>query len=464
MADLLLQLGRSPRARALLTSLGLPLSLPQTLERPRSGWSARELDGQRVAVLQLGAGHAIPWIARALGGAGAVALAPDGLLPSFECEDCAPVTPLGAESSLSGVVIDATGAGMVAVLTGLQRDLGGLLGRLRRCGRVVIVGRTLDGLDPAQAASQAALEGFTRSLAKEVGARGVTVNLLRVESGAEPSLVAPLTFLLSARAAFITAQPLIVTTQAGATPARLHARGLVGKVALVTGAARGIGEATARALADEGAHVVLLDRPQEAERLQPLAHTLGGRALLVNLTDAGAVEQIVAALSGGVDIVVHNAGITRDKTLARMRPEHWDQVMALNLDVILRLQEALVAGPLRDGGRVICLSSIAGIAGNMGQTAYAASKAGLIGFVAAEAAALAPRHITVNAIAPGFIETQMTAAIPPLIREAGRRLSALGQGGQPQDVAHAITFLAQPAAQGLTARTLRVCGGGLIGA
>jgi 3-oxoacyl-[acyl-carrier protein] reductase len=167
------------------------------------------------------------------------------------------------------------------------------------------------------------------------------------------------------------------------------------------------------------------------------------------------------AEAGPFDIVVHNAGITRDKTLARMKPEQWDQVLEVNLASVVR---ATAAVEIRDGGRIVCLSSIAGLAGNMGQTAYAASKAGIVGFVRETSRKLAPRGITVNAIAPGFIETRLTAAIPVAIREVARRLSALAQGGLPEDVAQAIVFLASPGAQGITGRTLRVCGGAFVGA
>jgi 3-oxoacyl-[acyl-carrier protein] reductase len=138
--------------------------------------------------------------------------------------------------------------------------------------------------------------------------------------------------------------------------------------------------------------------------------------------------------------------------------------MAVNLAAVVRITDALLLRALRDGGRIVCLSSVSGIAGNVGQTNYSASKAALIGYVDALGTQLAPRGITANAIAPGFIETRMTAAIPMMIREAGRRLSALGQGGLPEDVAQAITFLASPGAQGITGTTLRVCGGALIGA
>src|SRR5262249_29528600 len=155
--------------------------------------------------------------------------------------------------------------------------------------------------------------------------------------------------------------------------------------------------------------------------------------LALDIAAESAPAELVAALDGrGVDVIVHNAGITRDKTLARMDASRWEQTLAVNLGGVIRTTEALLSSNLlRDGGRVIGLSSVAGIAGNVGQTNYAASKAGVVGFVRALSARVADRGITVNAIAPGFIETRMTAAIPTVIREAGRRLSALGQGGLP---------------------------------
>jgi 3-oxoacyl-[acyl-carrier protein] reductase len=250
-------------------------------------------------------------------------------------------------------------------------------------------------------------------------------------------------------------------------PAAGGTRSLEGKVALVTGAARGIGAATAERLALEGARVVCLDRPDDAGPLSQVARAIGGTVLAFDVSDRAAPQAIAEALQrelGGVDLVVHNAGITRDKTLARMSEELWDRTIDINLGAVERITSALAQGALRDGGRVVCLSSIAGIAGNMGQTNYAASKAGVIGLVRRLAVELEGRGITVNAIAPGFIETRLTAAIPVVIREFGRRLSALGQGGQPEDVASAITFLCTPGAAGLTGNVLRVCGGALIGA
>jgi 3-oxoacyl-[acyl-carrier protein] reductase len=183
------------------------------------------------------------------------------------------------------------------------------------------------------------------------------------------------------------------------------------------------------------------------------------------MSDADAPSKIADCVKalGGIDVVVHNAGITRDRTLARMKPEVWDSVLDINLGAVVRTTSALEPH-LRDYARIVCLSSIAGIAGNMGQTNYAASKGGIVGYVRTKALELASRGITVNAVAPGFIETRMTAAIPVAIREVARRLSALGQGGQPEDVAQAIVFLSSPGAHGVTGRTLRVCGGAFIGA
>lgn len=178
-----------------------------------------------------------------------------------------------------------------------------------------------------------------------------------------------------------------------------------------------------------------------------------------------APEQLLAALPDGVDIVVHNAGITRDKTLAKMSEAFWDSVIDVNLRAPEILTKALLdGGKLNDNGRIVLLASISGIAGNMGQSNYAVSKAGLIGLAAAWAPALAKRGISINAVAPGFIETQMTAAIPLTIREAGRRMNSMGQGGLPQDVAEAVAWFAQPTSGGVSGQVLRVCGQSLLGA
>jgi 3-oxoacyl-[acyl-carrier protein] reductase len=237
-------------------------------------------------------------------------------------------------------------------------------------------------------------------------------------------------------------------------------------VALVTGAARGIGKATAVRLAEEGAKVFVLDRPDDTGGLDEVARSVGGVAVSADITEDGAAATILEAVGdSGLDIVVHNAGVTRDKTLGRMDDARWDLVMAVNLQAIISLEAAFAeAGALNRGGQTIVMSSIAGIAGNMGQSNYAASKAALVGWVAAEAPLRAGQGRGVNAVAPGFIETRLTAAIPVATREGARRLAALSQGGLPVDIAEAVVFLASGAARGITGRTLRVCGGNFIGA
>ena len=240
---------------------------------------------------------------------------------------------------------------------------------------------------------------------------------------------------------------------------------LKNKDAIVCGSTQGIGEATARRLAAEGARVICLDIPPEAESLEQLAAELKGTALPLDITDSAAVGRIQEAAGGALHGVVHNAGITRDKTLGKMDEGLWDMTVEVNLASVLRVTEGLVSsGAIPDGGTVVLVSSIAGIAGNTGQTNYAASKAGIIGLTQRLAVELKGRGIAVNAVAPGFIETRLTDAIPFGIREVGRRLSNLNQGGLPVDVAEAITFLSSPSASGLHGNVLRVCGGNLLGA
>jgi 3-oxoacyl-[acyl-carrier protein] reductase len=166
-----------------------------------------------------------------------------------------------------------------------------------------------------------------------------------------------------------------------------------------------------------------------------------------------------------VDVVVHNAGVTRDKTLGRMDEDQWETVVDINLTSQERLNEALLDEDLlRPGGRIVTVSSVSGIAGNRGQVNYATSKAGVIGMVDSMAPVLAERQATINAVAPGFIETGMTAAMPLATREAGRRMNSLSQGGLPVDVAETVAWLVGPASGGVNGNVVRVCGQSLLGA
>jgi 3-oxoacyl-[acyl-carrier protein] reductase len=473
MSDFLLELSKNPRARAVVGALGLPIPLPQPLKREKGPWEQRPLADARVAVGAAEGSELVGALAEALTAAGADTFLklPDPLASAFKGpgetfgRPSKKLEALPEGTKLNALVFDASGVRDMKGLRGVYEFFQPLVSQLARSSRVVVLGRVPDAASPEGAAVQSALEGFTRSVAKEVGKYGATANLIIVAKGAEGRLGPVLRWVLSSRSAFVSAQPITVTARARSIEEPALVRPLEKKIALVTGAARGIGEATARALAAEGAHVVCLDRPADDGPTSQLARAIGGTALSVDMGEDDAAAKIAAGLRplGGVDVVVNNAGITRDKTLARMKPEQWDSVLGINLAAVIKTT-ATLEPLLRDNGRIVCLSSIAGLAGNVGQAAYAASKAGIVGFVRAEAERLADRGITANAIAPGFIETRMTAAIPVAIREVGRRLSALGQGGLPEDVAAAIVFLASPGAQGITGRTLRVCGGAFIGA
>ncbi len=470
MRDLLLEIAERPLLRRLIKGLSLPLPLPQSLRRGRGAYVERPLTDQRVAVSvhDESIGNVL---ARGLAEAGAQCLV-SGPIETFSAAGEAWGRPPQLldldDKSLAPVhalVFDASGISAAGELVALHDFFSPLLPRLRTCGRVVVLGRPAwEQTSFEQASVQRALEGFVRSVAKEIGRRGSTAQLIQVEEGAEDRLAACLRFVLSARSAYITGQPILLSAAVRAPAARPWVFPLEGRTALVTGAARGIGAAIARRLATEGAQVVCLDRPSEDGALSRLAREIKGRVLTVDLTDADAPERVVAQLGEGVDIVVHNAGITRDKTLARMRRELWEQVLDVNLAAIHRLTRALLGGPLRDDGRIICLSSIAGIAGNAGQSNYGCAKAGVIGFVEHLGEQLSARGISVNAVAPGFIETRMTSQMPVGIREVARRLNSLSQGGLPEDVAEAVCFLATPGACGMNSQVLRVCGGALIGA
>ncbi len=208
--------------------------------------------------------------------------------------------------------------------------------------------------------------------------------------------------------------------------------------------------------------------PAAGDALAAVANAVRGEAVQIDLTADQAprvLAEHLASRHGGVDIVVHNAGITRDKTLGRMDEAQWDSVLEVNLAAPERVNAVLLDDKLiRPGGRIVAVSSVSGIAGNRGQTNYATSKAGVIGLVRSLSRAVAKWSITVNAVAPGFIETGMTARMPVMIREAGRRMNSMSQGGLPVDVAETVAWLASPGSGGITGNVVRVCGQSLLGA
>ena len=372
------------------------------------------------------------------------------------------------DQRFKALVLDATGLKSTADLVHAYAFLHPTARRVSPSGRIVVLGTPPEAAgDVGEAIAQRALEGLVRSLGKEAR-RGVTAQLVYVAPGAEDQLESTLRFLLSPRSAYVSGQAIRVGPRVAA-PGKVDWHSpLAGKVALVTGAARGIGAAIAEVLARDGAHVVGLDVEPMADELTVVTRALGGTSLVADVTDEQAPALIATRLLAdhdGVDIVVHNAGVTRDKTIGRMTELQWSTVLAINVIAPQRITDELVERKaIRRNGRVIGLSSINGIAGTAGQTNYATSKAGVIGFVEASAPGLAKKGITVNAVAPGFIETQMTAAIPFAAREVGRRMNSLSQGGLPIDVAETIAWFAWPASTGVTGQVVRVCGQSVSGA
>jgi 3-oxoacyl-[acyl-carrier protein] reductase len=376
---------------------------------------------------------------------------------------------------LGALVLDATGLAAVDELDGVHQFLSAWLRRLGHCGRVLVLGSPADQAESvASAAARQALDGLVRSVAKELR-DGATANLVLLTNGVDPACAdSTVRFLLSARSAYVDGQ--VIRVGPAGTAGRRNPDGPThsGRVVVVTGAARGIGAAIAEVFARDGATVVCVDVPAQGEALAATANRLGAVALQLDITAADAPARLVEHLLARhrrVDVMVHNAGITRDKLLVNMDAERWRAVLAVNLQAQLDLNGALLGasadehdGPLRAGGRIVSVSSTTGIAGNRGQTNYAASKAGVIGMARALAPTVADRGVTVNAVAPGFIETEMTSTMPFGTREAGRRINSLHQGGLPVDVAETVGWLAEPGSGGINGQVVRVCGQSMLGA
>ncbi|MCG8516379.1 MAG: 3-oxoacyl-ACP reductase [Pseudomonadales bacterium] len=468
MSDLYLKFVNTPVGKTAAQSLGLPSPIP--LKR----WQRADqpfLEGD-VLVGAANGGKAIADLGAILNASPARVFHVSGaerLEDSAKAGNKAKPLALDGETDtrFSALVFDASGIKGTADLRALYDFFHPSIRKLGRNGRVLIVGQ-----DPAScraapyAASQRALEGFTRAIGKEIGKKGATANLLWLAPNTEHQLESSVRFFLSPRSAYVSGQVARIGKSTVTASATNPVAPLTGKVALVTGASRGIGESIADTLARDGATVIGLDIPAAQEELQKVVSRIGGKALTCDITDSQAPAMIAGFIQetfGGIDLVVHNAGITRDKTLGKM-PEHfWDMAIAVNLTAEELIDEALLKQDLlRENGRIVCVSSISGIAGNFGQTNYACAKSGVIGYVEAMAKQL-KKGITINAVAPGFIETQMTAAMPLTIREAGRRMNSLSQGGLPVDVAEAIAWFCNPASVGVNGNVVRVCGQSLIG-
>jgi 3-oxoacyl-[acyl-carrier protein] reductase len=243
-----------------------------------------------------------------------------------------------------------------------------------------------------------------------------------------------------------------------------HHHSLQGEIVLVTGASRGIGAAIADTLAAQGAKVIGTATSEAgAKAISERMASLGGVGKMLNVTDGAAVEALIDSINmefGTISILVNNAGITRDQLLMRMKDEDWSAILDTNLSSVFRTSKAVMRSMMKARkGRIINIASVIGVTGNAGQANYAAAKAGIIGFSKSIAKEVGSRGITVNVIAPGFIETDMTQALPDAQKELMRDQIALGRFGAPQDIADAVAFLASPAAAYITGQTLHVNGG-----
>lgn len=431
--------------RSLLKTLNIPVPVPPILKRNLNAYSDEELQSKKIAV----AGNDSEFLHQ--------------LQHAFSNKTS---TATVYDERIDGLVVSCAGMQTIEDLEDLYTTVKNTVGKIAANGSVVIVSK-MDNSSALSYAVQRSVDGFTRALSKEIGGRkGVTVNQLKITAdGVSAEAVANAAlFFLSDKSPFITGQVVEMNNTYGtdfSSPEQL----LKGKIAIVTGGARGIGAAAAKSLHREGAKVIIVDVPASKEDAEQLAQEIDGDVILEDITDPKAtadIQQYVIDHYKGLDILVNNAGIIRDKTIAKMGIDQWRSVLNVNLKAVVQLTETFMEKGFNNNAKIVSLSSIAGIAGNVGQTNYSLTKSGVIGFT--QAVAANNKNIFANAVAPGFIETKMTENLPFFIKEGGRRLSTLKQGGLPEDVAELIGFLASPLSDGINGQCIRVCGGSMIGA
>jgi len=450
MSDYLIDLANGSFTGKIVKSLGLPS--PKVLKREVGGYTAKPFSNKKVLFASAVESEVSTEVSKILTDFGADNFAKNNF----------------SEEKIEIAIFDATACKTTDNLKAIYDFFHPIAKRITAHGRVIIIASDYKSATDSEAAAVAkGIEGFTRALGKEIGGKGAVANLIYINEKSKDQIKGAIRFLGSNRATYVSGQvfrlsDLVRNEEYNSTEL------LKGKTALVTGAARGLGAATAQRLAEEGAKVICLDISFAKEALEKTAAEIGGIAYTLDISSNDAPKELVKYISenfGQIDIVIHNAGITRDKMLGNMPEDKWNQVIGVNLKAVISIDKAFDENNvLKNGGKIVCLSSVSGIAGNAGQTNYSTSKAALMAYVEAQSKIFAAKNISINAVAPGFIETEMTKKIPAMIREFGRRLNSLSQGGQPRDVAELVTFLSCPEAAAITGQTIRVCGQALIGA
>ena len=467
MSDFLRTVAMNPLARRIVKAAHIPIPLPPILSRAEGPWAHEELQDRQVVLFEAGLQpssnsslSASGSLCASLVRAGAV-ISKGGLLGDH-LEDC----------GYRGLVFDARKLKTVSEMRELYEVFHNQVRSLAGGARIVLLAKIpISESSPEAVAVQESLIGFTKSLAKELGSKGIGVNILQVNDGA--SIDGALRFFLGSRSSYITGQ--VITIGLAGAENQTYTAILRDRHIVITGAARGIGAEIARVAYREGAKLLLIDHPNSSVELDSIAAETKAETFCVDLNSPIMEERLLKELWSHAPLhgFVHNAGITRDKTIARMDQSQWDMVQRINFQVPISITEALLAVEQRDlvarDASFVFLSSIGGIAGNAGQTNYAASKAGLIGYVKGLSVrgllnGDAQNRQRFNAVAPGFIETKMTEAMPFAMREVARRLNSFRQGGLPIDVAEAVVYLMSTAGSEISGQSLRVCGQNLIGA